>query len=165
MVTIHDKGSDNVRLRSGSCHVMTKKTSISVPMCKEKRMKNGGESNFRYTDTLESPQVRSLPFPHPFSSLHCLTPLFLLLLSRFTTCLSLVLFFTTASSHSSLIGNKLLALMWLRRLGSRSLEAFIFRQGKFIAPRSVFALALRSPASYLQLRTRISTSLSSLALA
>ena len=48
MVTIHDKGSDNVRLRSGSCHVMTKKTSIWVPMCKEKRMKNSGESNFRY---------------------------------------------------------------------------------------------------------------------
>jgi len=48
MVTIHDKGSDNVRLMSGSCHVMTKKTSIWVPMCKEKRMKNSGESNFRY---------------------------------------------------------------------------------------------------------------------
>jgi len=48
MVTIHDKGSDNVRLRSGSGHVMTKKTSIWVPMCKEKRMKNSGESNFRY---------------------------------------------------------------------------------------------------------------------
>jgi len=48
MVTIHDKGSDNIRLRSGSCHVMTKKTSIWVLMCKEKRMKNGGEGNFRY---------------------------------------------------------------------------------------------------------------------
>ena len=46
MVTIHDKGSDNVRLRSGSGHVMTKKTSIWVPMCKEKRMKNSGESDF-----------------------------------------------------------------------------------------------------------------------
>ena len=50
MVTIHDKGSDNVRLRSGSCHVMIKKTSIWVPMCKEKRMKNTGEGNFRYTE-------------------------------------------------------------------------------------------------------------------
>jgi len=49
MVTIHNKGSDNVRLRSGSCHVMTKKTSIWVPMCKEKRMKNSGESDFRHT--------------------------------------------------------------------------------------------------------------------
>jgi len=48
MVTIHDKGSDNVRLRSGSGHMMTKKTSIWVPMCKEKRMKNSGESNFHY---------------------------------------------------------------------------------------------------------------------
>ena len=52
MVTIHDKGSDNVRLRSGSCHVMTKKISIWVPICKEKRMKNRGESNFRYRSTL-----------------------------------------------------------------------------------------------------------------
>ena len=49
MVTIHDKGSDNVRLRSGSCHVMTKKTSIWVPICKEKRMKNSGESDFRHS--------------------------------------------------------------------------------------------------------------------
>jgi len=48
MVTIHDKGSDNIRLRSGSCHMMTKKTLIWVPMCKEKRMKNSGESDFRH---------------------------------------------------------------------------------------------------------------------
>jgi len=50
MVTIHDKGSDNVRLRSGSCHVMTKKILIWVPICKEKRMKNSGESDFRHTE-------------------------------------------------------------------------------------------------------------------
>jgi len=37
MVTIHDKGSDNVRLRSGSSQVMTKKRSIWVLICKEKR--------------------------------------------------------------------------------------------------------------------------------
>jgi len=48
MVSIHDKGSDNVRLMSGSCHVMTKKTSIWVLMCKEKRMKNSGKSDFRH---------------------------------------------------------------------------------------------------------------------
>ena len=49
MVTIHDKGSDNVRLRSGSCHVMTKKISIWVPICKEKRVKNSGKSDFHHT--------------------------------------------------------------------------------------------------------------------
>ena len=48
MITIHDKGRDNVRLRSGSCHVMTKKISIWVPICKEKRMKNSGESDFHH---------------------------------------------------------------------------------------------------------------------
>jgi len=52
MVTIHDKGSDNVRLRSGSGHMMTKKTSIWVLMCKEKRMKNSGESDFCHMCTL-----------------------------------------------------------------------------------------------------------------
>ena len=36
MVTIIDKGSDHVRLRSGSSHMMTKKTLIWVPICKEK---------------------------------------------------------------------------------------------------------------------------------
>jgi len=50
MVTIHDKGSDNIRLRSGSSHVMTKKTLIWVLICKEKRMKNRGKSDFCHTE-------------------------------------------------------------------------------------------------------------------
>ena len=48
MVTIHDKGSDNIRLMSGSCYMMTKKTLIWVSMCKEKRKKNSGKSDFRH---------------------------------------------------------------------------------------------------------------------
>jgi len=46
MVTICNKGSDNIRLRSGSSHMMTKKTLIWVLICKEKRMKNRGKVTF-----------------------------------------------------------------------------------------------------------------------
>jgi len=61
MVTNCDKGSDNVRLRSGSSHVMTKKTSIWVLICKEKRMKNRGKSDFHHKYYVHSLKI------HPFS--------------------------------------------------------------------------------------------------
>ena len=46
MVTDCDKGSDNIRLRSGSSHLVTKKTLIWVPMCKEKREKKRVKVSF-----------------------------------------------------------------------------------------------------------------------
>ena len=48
MVTSCDKGSDTVRLKSGSSHMDIKEKSIWVPMCKEKREKNGSISDFHH---------------------------------------------------------------------------------------------------------------------
>jgi len=84
MVTIHDKGSDNIRLMSGSCHVMTKKTLIWVLMCKEKRMKNGGEGNFRYNAAPNKPQACEIDKPGRTHTTHidvnnCRKPVALLL--------------------------------------------------------------------------------------
>jgi len=61
IVTDHDKGSLSVRLRSGSSHMVTKKTSIWVLMCKEKREKISGGGNFHYTDPHNVHKALSAP--------------------------------------------------------------------------------------------------------